>query len=239
MSSSRLLALGAAVASFGLLACASSPVALKRTVGIGGVTARLHVPERFEPLAPGSVYPNRRMPVPAAGRPGVLLWPDEEGGGPLPSLAVRFLAERGLVVLELPRNGPAGDPAGALREAVAAFAAFRESRGGPVALLAIRPAPALVEAALDEPALRAAAFLGLDPPAGPSRRERRRLPVLVANLHEAGDEGLPERLASALGGAPVERRYLPARDGAGFPPEAARDAAEWLAGILDEDAPGR
>lgn len=237
MSASRLLALALAGSA---LSCASSPVALRRTVPVGGAEARLHVPERFEPLAPGSVYPNRRLPIPAEGRPGVLLWPGASSTRTERSLAVTFLAERGIVVLELPAGGPAGPAAAALRDAVAAFGAFRESRGAPVGVLAVRPAPGLVEAVLDEPALAAAPFLGIDPPPAGAGRGRGRFPVLVGTLHD-GPGGAAERtrrLTAFLGRAPVERSYLEA-PGGGFPPEAARDAAEWLAASLAEGAPGR
>lgn len=237
MTASRLLALALAASA---LSCASSPVALRRTARVGDAEARLHVPETFEPLAPGSVYPNRRMPVPAEGRPGVLLWPDASSGRTERSLAVTFLAERGIVVLELPPGGPSGPPAAALRDAVAAFGAFRESRGAPVAVLAFRPGPGVVEAVLDETALSAAAFLGFDPPAARAVRGAGRLPVLVATLHAGPGEAseLSRRLTAFLGRSPVERRYLEAPDG-GFPPEAARDVAEWLAAVLAEGAPGR
>lgn len=227
----RAAGLLAALAAIG---CASgSPVALTRTADVAGVTGRLHVPELFEPLAPGSAYPNRRAPIAAASRPAVLVWPEGETSRGLGRLAVRFLSERGVVVLELP-EGTAGPYRERLSEGVRALGAFRESRGGRVGLLALSPSPPLALAALEEPSVAAVALVGFDPPDAPPAAAARRPPLLVSNLAAPLDPaaGLTARLTAFLGRQPVEKLYRPSRDGRGFPPEAARDAAEWLAEAL-------
>jgi hypothetical protein len=61
-------------------------------------------------------------------------------------------------------------------------------------------------------------------------------PVLVGNLSEGlgPSPEVTERLRSMLGRKPVEKWYRPERGKPDtFPPEAFRDAAEWLARELE------
>ncbi|MGZ5430343.1 MAG: hypothetical protein ACXWEX_02990, partial [Thermoanaerobaculia bacterium] len=53
--------------------CASSAWERTEKISSNGVEARLYVPKLWAPLMPGSVYPNKRAPVAAKGRPAVVV----------------------------------------------------------------------------------------------------------------------------------------------------------------------
>ena len=63
-----------------------------------GDTARLYVPKLWAPLMPGSVYPNKHVPVPAKARPSVVVVCPSRGVCPKDRI-LGPLAERGIVVL--------------------------------------------------------------------------------------------------------------------------------------------
>lgn len=180
--------------------------------------ATLYVPRLFEPLIPGSAYPNRRLPIPARGRPGILL----AAPAGLFARAAAPLAERGLVVLQI-------EPGADLAAAAAWLAAQPECAGARVG------AELVGTGAGDSPngvaALAAVAVLAAGMPATPDGAK-----VLVARA-VAG--GAPEENGESRTRGVVEKWYrLPAGHRASdlLPPQAWRDAAEWLAATL-ESAP--
>ncbi len=88
---SLLVALLAAVLACG---CASSP--WERTENAPG--GKLYVPKLYAPLLPGSIYPDKRAPVPAIGRPALVLVCPETGDCRQKEILDQA-AQRGLVVL--------------------------------------------------------------------------------------------------------------------------------------------
>src|SRR5206468_1792257 len=88
---------GVLVAVLLVSGCSAALWATRRTAREPAFRARLYVPRLFEPLLPGSAYPNRRVPRAASGRPGVLVVVPRA----LFSRAAAPLAARGLVVLRL------------------------------------------------------------------------------------------------------------------------------------------
>ncbi len=87
----RCTALLAALLATG---CASS--AWQKTESVEG--GRLYVPKVYAPLLPGSIYPNRRVPVPAKGRPALVVVCPEKGDC-RGSVILDQAAQRGFVVL--------------------------------------------------------------------------------------------------------------------------------------------
>jgi hypothetical protein len=204
----RALALAALLGALGAAACASAPWTARRSVSEASFRGRLYVPRLYAPMLPGSVYPNRRVTVPARGRPGVVVVvPDR-----LFARATKELGDRGLVVLRLQdRSG--------LAEAAAWLASQPECVGASVG------AELAGEVPRDWPAsVKAFALVG----AAPGRRSSS-TPVLSLSTSLA--TGLDPAWAVRTYGAP-ER--FDASDL--VPPQGWRDAAEWLAATLESAA---
>jgi hypothetical protein len=173
----------------------------------GNRRVRAVVPEVFEPLLPGSVYPNRRQSKPWSGGTVIVL---ERS---LVARAEPFLLARGLLAAEVE-----GIDEGTV-DAIADELSRRIEGGiGAVELLARSAGDALSSRHLRSAAL-------LDPGALPETRPS--LPCLeVAIFHRAGADEVPSASSPAESGCVTEKWYR-GRDG--FPDEAFRDAAEWLA----------
>ena len=172
-----------------------------------GKRVRAVVPEAFEPLLPGSFYPNRRKPREWIGGPVVVV---ERA---LARRAEPPLLARGLLVAEVESIDAK------TVDAIAAELSRRIPGGiGAVTLLARRPSDAL-----SSRELRSAALFDPSPhPEAPAS-----LPcVEVAFFHRAAAGEVPTPARPADGGCLREKWY---RSDDGFPDEAFRDAAEWLA----------
>lgn len=76
------------------LGCASSPWQSTERVAGG----RLYVPKVYAPLLPGSIYPNKKIPVPASGRPALVVVCPRRGDCREKALLDQA-AQRGMVVL--------------------------------------------------------------------------------------------------------------------------------------------
>jgi hypothetical protein len=225
VTSLRTAALLAALAA-SLAGCASSRWERTEKVTSNGDSARLYVPKLYAPLRPGSVYPDKRRPIAAAGRPSVIVVCPTGGKCPKDRL-LGPLAERGIVVL-LFEGGLKEPPKEDL------LRTRPEAAGAPQGWLLVEPtvdflrrwmgagatpdAVAILQSRAPEPT-------ALPSPSSPSKQlfgtATRR--VLLAAL--LGSE------ANSPSETTVEKLYAP--DAAGrLPREAYRDAAEWLAGEL-------
>jgi hypothetical protein len=184
----------------------ASEIARTFRIRVGGESLRIVVPKTFEPLLPGSVYPNRRKPVEARRLPVAIL--DREAAP-----ARDFLLERKFLVVER--------RSAAVAEILAALASLPEADSSLAVLIGFRN-PASVPAGV-----RAVAILDPDLTSkspGPST------PGAVALFFRT-----PARVPSAdftrvlqarFGPNVVEKWY---RSMNGFPEQAYRDAAEWSA----------
>ncbi|MGA7992200.1 MAG: hypothetical protein WCC53_12245 [Thermoanaerobaculia bacterium] len=190
--------------------CASSPWLTTENVPGG----RLYVPKVHAPLLPGSIYPDRRVLVPAKGRPALILVCPAKGrcrGKEILDQA----AQRGLVVLALKGSSESSTTGDFLRTRTEAdprrIGSLLVSPTG-VSLRKWTGAGAPGDAvAVLWPAPPPATLL----PSSPSGK------IFLAALF---DKEPPE----AKDGT-VLKLYAPDRNGA-LPNEAFRDAVEWLAG---------
>jgi len=211
--------LSAALAAAALLLPHPSPGAAKARVfrvNAGGETVRVVVPKLFEPLLPGSVYPDRRRPRAGRATPVAIV------ERTLARRAEPLLLEHGFVVAEAGTIDRA-----AIDRILAALAARIDGGIGEATLLARSPGDALAD-----PRVRAAALM--DPP--PDRGfppASGGVPILLLRATAAG--AVPAA-ATAPDGGVNERWY---RSDRGLPPEAFRDAAEWLASAAAGAGGGR
>ncbi|MGE5715531.1 MAG: hypothetical protein ACM369_02680 [Acidobacteriota bacterium] len=207
--------------------CVSSAWERTEKVTSNGSDARLYVPKLWAPLLPGSVYPNKRVPVHAKGRPSVVVVCPAAGSCPKDRLLAP-LAERGLVVLlfERPPNEPP-------REDLLRTRA--ESAGAPTGWLLISPTDDFLRRWMGPgsgsiPAVVAilqgrAPATALPSLSSPSRQvfgsvtRRVMLGALLGSEADVSSDGV------------IEKLYAPDLAGR-LPREAYRDAAEWLAGEL-------
>ena len=177
---------------------------------------------------PGSVYPNKRVPVQAQGRPSVVVVCPSRGVCPKDRI-LGPLAERGIVVL-LFESGLKEPPRADL------LRTRPESTGTPIGWLLISPTDASLRGWMGagRDAIPAAVAIlrsrALEPPASPSPSSpSKQFPggvsrrVLLAAL--LGSE------ANISSEGVIEKLYAPDSTGS-LPREAYRDAAEWLAGEL-------
>jgi hypothetical protein len=199
----------ALLAALVLGGCASSD--WERTESVPG--GKLYIPRLYAPLLPGSIYPDKRTPVPARSRPAVIVVCPSTGDCRKDEILERA-AQRGLVVFvgreakaDLLRTRAEADPARIGWLLVAPTEEFlrRWTSAG----------VAGVAAAVVGPPLHPGAPAPL--PSPPSMR------ILLAAFPldeplEAGD-GVVLKLYS-----PNQKNLLPA--------EAFRDAVEWLAAEL-------
>jgi hypothetical protein len=200
----------------------------RETVSLGGPSARFFVPRMYDPLLPGSIYPDRKRPAVAVSRPCVVL----VGPSRLRGRALPPLGERGIPTLSFAD----GLPEGALERGIAWLAARKECAAGAAGLELVGvPVGAAARLAESEAPVRAVALLGYGASAGPPATKRPEFSILTLNLSRPGaaSTAFSEGLATALGSQPVEKWYGPAADGSGFPEQAYRDAAEWLASTLE------
>lgn len=210
----------------GLPGCASSLWERTEKISSTGAEARLYVPRLWAPLMPGSVYPNKRAPVPAKGRPAVVVVCPGAGRCPKSEI-LGPLAARGVVVL-LFEGGLKEPPKTDL------LRTRPEAAGAPQGLLLVEPTDDFLRRCkgAETPPNAVAILRGpaLEPtvppsPSSPSKKIFGSLPrrVLLAAL--LGSE------ANISSDGVIEKLYAP--DAAGrLPREAYRDAAEWLAGEL-------
>ena len=223
-----------------LAGCASSPWEKTERVSSGGAEGRLYVPKLWAPLMPGSVYPNKRAPVPAKGRPAVVVVCPGAGRCPKGEI-LRPLAERGIVVL-LFEGGLKEPPKADLLRTRA------ESNDAPVGWLLISPTADFLRRCTGvETAPNAVAILrgrpqetSSIPVPSPSSLSKQLFGSSPSDPSKKFFDSAPRRvlLAALLGSearissdGAIEKLYAP--DAAGrLPREAYRDAAEWLAGEL-------
>jgi hypothetical protein len=182
--------------------CASSPWQSTESVPGG----KLYVPKLYAPLLPGSIYPDRKVAVPAKGRPAMVLVCPKKGDCRR-DVILGQAAQRGLVVLvgrepriDLLRTRAEADP---------------ERIGW---LLVTPTGDFLGKWTSAGAAGVAAAVIGPPPfPSYPSKH------LLVATF-------LADGPGEAKDGT-VLKLYSPNENGL-LPNEAFRDAVEWLAGAL-------
>lgn len=187
--------------------CASSDWAKTESVPGG----RLYVPKLYAPLLPGSIYPDKRVPIPAKSRPAVIVVCPSKGDCRKNEILDQA-AQRGLVVLvgrepkdDLLRTRAEADPGRIGWLLVSPSGDFLRSwtdagaQGKAVAVIA--PAPRVT-----------AAF--------PSSLSKQ---ILLAAL--LSDEPLEAGYGTVL------KLYSPNAKGL-LPGEAFRDAVEWLSGEL-------
>jgi hypothetical protein len=208
--------------------CVSSMWERTEKISSNGEEGRLYVPRLYAPLRPGSIYPDRRTPVPAKGRPAVIVVCPAAGKCPKKEI-LEPLAERGIVVL-LFEGGLKEPPKEDL------LRTRPEAAGAPQGLLLVAPTCDFLRRWMGAGATPAAVAIlrgrALEPtalpsPSSPSKQvfsgapRRVLLAALLGSEAEISSDGVVEKLYAASPG--------PA---GGLPSEAYRDAAEWLAGEL-------
>jgi hypothetical protein len=199
-----LVALSATVVTFG------SERLKSRTVATPSGAVRLTIPRAFEPLLPGSAYPDRHRPADPKGCAIAIV-----ERGLLSAETREFFLERGFVVAEARRE--------TLEAANELFAALAlEGAADPVRSVVL--CRGRIPAALATK-VRAAAILDPSPEA---RHENPRPPteLFLLTPARAPSDALTEELRRTYGTGAIEKWY---RSETGFPREAFRDAAEWLA----------
>lgn len=221
MAPGKLLAAALVVFSSTLLA---SEKARSFSIAYAGGTARVTVPKKFAPLLPGSVYPNRKRPIPASACPVAVIQP-WEGGARFAALFREDLLERGFLLAETGRPC-GGDPSLLL----VALALHPEADPGRAVLVsggdALPPAPGRFAATvLFDPALRSGDG------GGSARARPETLAVFLRTPALRPGADLSRRLQRQFGPAVEEKWY---RTEADFPEQAFRDAAEWLCARLNE-----
>ncbi len=206
--------------------CASSVWERTEKISSNAEEGRLYIPRLWAPLMPGSVYPNKRAPVAAKGRPAVVVVCPAAGRCPKKEI-LGPIAERDMVVLLF--EGGLKEPP---REDLLRTRA--ESKNAPIGWLLISPTADFLRRCMGAGAAPAAVAIlqsrapepaALPSPSSPSKKLFDSAPrrVLLAAL--LGSEA---RISSD---GVIEKLYAP--DAAGrLPREAYRDAAEWLAGEL-------
>jgi hypothetical protein len=208
--------------------CVSSMWERTEKISSNGEEARLYVPKLWAPLMPGSVYPNKRAPVAAKGRPAVVVVCPAAGRCPRSEI-LGPLAERGLVVLMFEGGMKEPPKADLLRTRP-------EAAGAPQGLLLVEPTG---------DSLRKWMGAGATPNAVAILRgrplETNPIPVRSPSSLSKQIFGSATRrvmLAALLGSEAntssdgvIEKLYAPDATGR-LPREAYRDAAEWLAGEL-------
>ncbi len=176
-------------------------------VPVGSESVRVIVPKTFEPVLPGSVYPNRRMPAASRPLPVAILAPEA-------APALEFLLERSFLVAER-RSAP-------IEDLLAALASRPEADASRAAVFAFREAPARPAA------IRATAIFDPDPErAGPAGSGP--VALFLRAPGRAPSSELSNAFAARFGPSIVEKWY---RSETGFPEQAYRDAAEWAAAAL-------
>lgn len=187
---------------------AASAAARTLHVDVKGENVRVVVPHLFEPLLPGSVYPNRRRERPPHREPVVVV---ERS---LAHRAEPYLLARGLVVAELDRIDRA-----TIESLLETLGQRLEGGIGGASLLARSAGDAL-----GAPNLRAAALF--DPAELPPPPDSARGCIPVAVFRRLADGAEPGLASESPSDCIVERWFRSNRE---IPDAAFRDAAEWLA----------
>ncbi|MFI5197227.1 MAG: hypothetical protein ACHQJD_01290 [Thermoanaerobaculia bacterium] len=196
--------------------CASSTWARTEKISSNGEQGRLYIPKLWAPLMPGSVYPNKRVPVPAKGRPSVVVVCPATGKCPK-SEVLGPLAERGFVVMLF--EGGLKEPP---REDFLRTRA--ESKDASVGWLLISPTDDFLRGWMGAGVATGVLLF----PSSPSKQIFDSFPRRVMLAALLGSEANSPSISSD---GVIEKLY--AADASGrLPREAYRDAAEWLAGEL-------
>lgn len=189
--------------------CASSPWA--RTEGVPA--GKIYVPKLHAPLLPGSMYPNKKTPVPAKARPSMVVVCPPKGDCRETEILDQA-AQRGMVVLvgrepnvDLLRTRAEADPERIGWLLISPNGEFLRRWMG-------ARAPGQAAVIIGPPPPGAAAF--------PSSLSKQNSLLLVALLSDAPPEGKD---------GTILKLYSPNKKGL-LPSEAFRDAVEWLAGEL-------
>jgi hypothetical protein len=191
-------------------ACASS--AWQRTEGVPG--GKLYVPKVYAPLLPGSIYPDRKHPVPAKGRPAIVVVCPGTGDCRRDEI-LESAGRRGMVVLVLEQPPSAPLNSDLLRTRA-------EANAAQTGWLLVEPTGAFLRRWMEDAAPGTSAAL-LRPPPLPSSPSKRFF-LLLSSLHPTEGDSFPS-------GA-ILKLYA-ARPSGGLPPQAFRDAVEWLAAALE------
>jgi hypothetical protein len=206
--------------------CASSMWKRTEKISSNGEEGRLYVPKLYAPLRPGSIYPDRRRPLAAAGRPSVIVVCPSAGTCPKDRI-LGPLAERGIVVL-LFEGGLKEPPKADLLRTRA------ESKDAPVGWLLISPTDDFLRRWIGVGATPSAVAIlqvrALEPATLPSPSSLSKQ-IFSGATRRVLLEALLGSEAKTSSEEVIEKLYAP--DAAGrLPREAYRDAAEWLAGEL-------
>lgn len=208
---------GAALLALTLLGVAPAEAGERlrtETLRLRAGSGAVDLPRIFEPMLPGSVFPDRSRPMEPVGRPVVLVLPSSG----LDADAVEPFLERGFVVVRL----PAGDD-GTIREALDLMGPLATADLSRVALVAGGRIPLPLDRRFGRVAL-----------VRPDRSARLELPPLPVAIFVTVD-GSPGPLPfdGAGEGRAIVRWY---RGAEGLSPEIRRDVAEWVA-ATDGEAP--
>ncbi|MCM3877751.1 MAG: hypothetical protein NEA02_15200 [Thermoanaerobaculia bacterium] len=174
---------------------------------------RLYVPKLYAPLLPGSIYPDKKMPVPAKGRPALVVVCPERGDCRKDEI-LEQAARRGMVVLVFTRPPFAPPKDDLLRTRPEANA---ERTGW----LLVSPTDDFLRKWMGAGATPCVLLFPSSPSKQIPNAVSRRVLLAALNGSEANlsSEGV------------IEKLYAP--DAAGrLPREAYRDAVEWLVGEL-------
>ena len=182
--------------------CASS--SWQSTENVPG--GKLYIPKLYAPLLSGSIYPDRKAPIPARARPAMVLVCPTKGDCREREILDQA-AQRGLVVLV------GKDPKADLLRARA------EADPERIGWLIVQPSEDLLRRWTVAGAQGTAAAV-IAPPPFPSYPS---MNLLFAALRES--------VPLEAGDGTVLKLYSPNKEGL-FPSEAFRDAVEWLAGEL-------
>lgn len=192
--------------------CVSS--AWENTESVPG--GRLYIPKVYAPLLPGSIYPNKNVPVPTKNRPAMVVACPPKGDCREKEILDQA-AQRGIVVLVLtrPPSGPPMDDL--LRTRVEASA---EHTGW----LLVEPTGEFLRRWMNAAtSFAAGAVIGPPRPAAHSFPSYPSRNLLFLAIQPA--EAFPAPDGAVL-------KLYAARPSGGLPREAFRDAVEWLAGEL-------
>jgi hypothetical protein len=193
--------------------CASSLWERTERVSSGGTEGRLYVPKVYAPLLPGSIYPNRKIPLAAKACPVIVVVCPEKGDCRKDEI-LEQAAKRGMVVLVLTRPSSAPLKIDLLR-------ARAEANAERTGWLLVKPTEEFLRRWIDGGAPGVAlAILGPPNPFAPPFPSYLSKNLLFLSLQPAEASPVPD-------GA-ILKLYA-ARPSGGLPREAFRDAVEWLA----------
>ena len=206
----------AALLAASLSGCATSLWERTESFSSGGAEGRLYVPRVYAPLLPGSIYPDRKSPVPARGRPAIVVVCPEKGDC-RESEILEQAGWRGMVVLIFKRP-----PTSPLKNDLLRTRA--EASAKQTAWLLVAPTEDFLRRWIGSDAPGSATAV-LEPPLPSFLSKQNLLPPLLFSSLLLSD-GQPETPAGAI------LKLYAARPAGGLPDEAFRDAVEWLAGEL-------